>query len=117
MEIQHFLDMMVPLATAGVAFLGVWVRKLMDEIHGLNGKLSKLHEDTQREHDAVLDAVSTLSAAVTTEVRGIVQQHSEHDKQNTRIEVKIDQIKENVNGLSGKTCGTRAKASNCKCSH
>lgn len=117
MEIQHFLDMMVPLATAGVAFLGVWVRKLMDEIHGLNGKLNKLHEDTQREHDAVLDAVSSLSAAVTTEVRGIVQQHSEHDKQNTRIEVKIDQIKENIGGLSRKEGCTCKKTSNCKCSN
>ena len=102
MELQHILDLLVPLATAGVAFLGVWVRKLIDTIGALNGKLDKLHEDTQREHDAVLAAVSELSAAVTTEVRGIVQQHSEHDKQNTRIEVKIDTIKEKLNELPRK---------------
>ena len=108
MELQHILDLLVPLATAGVAFLGVWVRKLIDTIASLNGKMDKLHEDTQREHDAVLKAVSDLSAAVTTEVRGIVQQHSEHDKQNTRIEVKIDTIKEKLNELSGKKGSPRA---------
>ena len=106
MELQHILDLLVPLATAGVAFLGVWVRKLIDTINALNGKMDKLHEDTQREHDAVLDAVSNLSAAVTTEVRGIVQQHSEHDKQNTRIEVKIDTIKEKIGELSGTKRGS-----------
>ena len=108
MELQHFLDLMVPLATAGVAFLGVWVRGLVDSLKGLQSQLSKMQEDTQREHDAVLAAVAELSAAVTTEVRGIVQQHSEHDKQNTRIEVKIDTMKEKLNELSGEKRGPRA---------
>lgn len=86
----------VPVVVVPLVF---WIRGLQNKIEGLaasimmlEAHLEKSGETQSREHKEVADLIRGLEENVGTKIEKIMGDHSDHDKQNTRIETKMDGI-------------------------
>ena len=91
MEIQ-VIELIIGLSMAVVTFLSLWVRKLTDEIASVKSVSIRMAEDQNREHDSIKDKIDDLSTILITEVRSIVSQHAQHDRNNVELQKDIDSV-------------------------
>lgn len=75
-----------------------WINKFMEHVKKSLERLMHEHSDIQLETHLIKEKQAREAEAINEAIKGIIKEHSEHDKQNTRIETKIDnnvdQIKE-----------------------
>ena len=96
-EIQDVWPFFVALAAAWY-----WLNNFMSYVKKMLEKLTHEHNDIQIETQQIKDKQARESEAISEAIKGIIKEHSEHDKQNTRIETKLDGLIEEVKELRRK---------------
>ena len=86
--LQEILDVW-PIFLA-LAAAWYWLNNFMNEVKKDLDKLSHDHQDIRTELLSIKDRQAREAEAVGEAIKGIIKEHSEHDKQNTRIETKIN---------------------------
>ena len=67
-----------------------WLNSFMNYVKTSLDKLAHEHNDIQLETQLIKDKQAREAENINEAIKGIIKEHSEHDKQNTRIETKID---------------------------
>lgn len=67
-----------------------WLNSFMNDVKTALEKLAHEHNDIQLETQLIKDKQAREAENINEAIKGIIKEHSEHDKQNTRIETKID---------------------------
>ena len=86
--LQEILDVW-PIFVA-LAAAWYWLNNFMNKVTKALDKLAHEHSDIQLETQLIKDKQSREAENINEAIKGIIKEHSEHDKQNTRIETKID---------------------------
>ena len=86
--LQEILDVW-PIFLA-LAAAWYWLNNFMNKVEKKLDALATDHNDIRAELASIKDRQVREAEAVGEAIKGIIKEHSEHDKQNTRIETKID---------------------------
>lgn len=91
------LTALLDFAFIGLVPLMFWVRKLIDKIDGMAHTLKQLELHHTQEHDKLSVSIEKMWDAQSREhkevggyIQSIALEHKDHDRQNTRLEVKVD---------------------------